>query len=531
MRRTTWAIGVSLACALGTLAQEAPLPPAEASVRTRTSTTPRGGSPDLLSGEWSVEGREPGQVRFVRAGAYRWRYLRGSERGTAWQLGSVVLMRPAAAADSAGFFRRVEEEEWSPEAASPRDALYRWGSGGELVHARGGEARRSGEQLRPAREGGNHLWLLIDGPEAYPAMYAAIARARRSICVQFFSWFDDQTGRRFADALIAKARQGVQVKVLMEAFPQKGGLGWKTGPYLRAGGVDVMLHHKMTEGLKNSFFGFFRRLWNGLRGKKEVRERRGFLNHDHRKLLVVDGREAFTGGMNVGDKYELGTDWHDVHCQVLGPAVTEMEAMFWERWRAAGGKGFGLPPVSPVTSGPYPVQVLENLPGIRLQVTDRYLAEIAAARSEILIENPYFLYDPVVDALKRKAGQGVRTIVIIPSNDLNDEALARDAMFWSQNDIVRAGVQLRKYRDRMCHGKVAVFDRRVSTVGTTNLDRLAMVNNAELNLFVPDARFARVTIQRVFIPDVCGSDAVVVQKLSWWERLKGAVMYSLRRFL
>lgn len=524
MRRTAWLFGVVLAGSVG--AQELPryaAAPREAPVAAEVSS-------DLLSGEWQVEGPRPGRVRFSRAGAMRWRYQREGETGVAWQLGGAVMLRADPPADGAGFHTRLAESHWDPRARG-QDAIYRFQPAGELRQVSGGDPRRAGESLRALRPGGSHLQLLIDGPEAYPQMFAAIARARRSICVQFFSWFDDESGRRFADALIAKARQGVQVKVLMEAFPQKGGLGWKTGPYLRQGGVDVMLHHKMTEGLKNSFTGFFRRLWNGLRGKKETREKRGFLNHDHRKLLVVDGREAFTGGMNVGDKYEQGVEWHDIHCHVLGPAVTEMEAMFWDRWRAAGGKGCALPAVSPVTSGPYPVEVRENLPGIRLDITDRYLREIRAARSEILIENPYFLYDPVVNALKAKAGQGVRTIVIIPSNDLNDEALARDAMFWCQNDIVRAGVQLRKYRDRMCHGKVAVFDRRLATVGTTNLDKLAMENNAELNLFVPDARFSRITIERVFIPDVCGSDPVAVQKVSWWQRLKGAVMYAMRGFL
>lgn len=512
MHRALWAGCLFLAMSAAVVAQEAP-------------------SLDLLTGDWASDVGQP--VRFERAGASRWRYQRQDaagrvERGTAWQLGLTFLLKRDERSGS-GVLSRVDAPR-RPGEAQAGEAYYRF-TGGDLVLARGA-SRRPGERLSRTRAGGNQLELLVDGPEAYPSMHRAIASARRSICVQFFSWFDDQSGQRFADALIARARAGVQVKVLMEAFPQKGGMGWKTGPYLRAGGVDVRLHHTLSEGLKNSFTGFFRRLWNGLRGKKEPpREKRGILNHDHRKLLVVDGREAFTGGMNVGDKYEEGTTWHDIHCRVAGPAVAEMEAMFWDRWRAAGGQGQALPPLGAAQGGPYPVEVLENLPGIRLDITRRFLEEIERARGEILIENPYFLYDPVVNALKRKAGQGVRTIVIVPSNDLNDEALARDAMFWVQNDIVNAGIDLRKYRERMCHGKVAVFDRRVATLGTTNLDMLAMERNAELNLFVPDAGFSRLTIQRVFVPDIAGSDPVRVEKRSWWEKLKGAVMYAIRGIL
>ena len=502
---------------------------------------------DLLSGTWTAREAGGATVRFEPSGPFRWRWERSApgsvERGTAWQLGLSFLLKPAPAPVGPGLLDVVGGVVPGKVAAAREERLYRL-EGQELVLAgwNGRPApvperlcRASASPLPvsdPRVPGGNRLELLIDGPEAYPSMYQAIAAARGSICVQFFSWFDDASGRRYADALIARARSGVQVKVLMEAFPQKGGIGWKTGKHLKQGGVDVKLHHQMTRGLLNSVGGLFRKLWNGLRGKKEPpREKRGFLNHDHRKLLIVDGRVAFTGGMNVGDKYEKGTDWHDIHARVEGPAVEELEALFWDRWRAAGGEDEALPPLGEPARGPYRVEVLENLPGLRLDVTRRYMDEIRAAQEEVLIENPYFLYDPVVNALKDKARAGVRTVVIIPSNDLNDEALARDAMFWCQNDIVRAGVELRKYRDRMCHGKVAVFDRRITTVGTTNLDQLAMERNAEVNLFVPDERFARSTVQRVFAPDIAGSDQVVVQKLGWWQRLKGAVMYSMRRFL
>ena len=141
------------------------------------------------------------------------------------------------------------------------------------------------------------------------------------------------------------------------------------------------------------------------------------------------------------------------------------------------------------------------------------------------------LYDPVVDAVNAKAREGVRTVVIVPSNDLNDEALARDAFLWIQNDMVRSGVELYKYRERMSHGKVAVFDQQQATIGTTNLDAFAMVHNAEVNLWLDDHRFAQDLTQRVFVQDIPNSNRVKVRKLSFWEKVRGRIMYSMRRFL
>jgi cardiolipin synthase len=119
----------------------------------------------------------------------------------------------------------------------------------------------------------------------------------------------------------------------------------------------------------------------------------------------------------------------------------------------------------------------------------------------------------------------------VPSNDLNDEALARDAFLWIQNDMVRAGVELYKYRDRMSHGKVMVIDQQQATIGTTNLDSYAMLYNAEINLWVNDHRFAQDMTQRVWVQDIPNSKRVKVRKLRFWEKVRGRIMFSMRKFL
>src|SRR5690606_8021106 len=115
---------------------------------------------------------------------------------------------------------------------------------------------------------------------AFPVIYEALRRARGQICLQTFSWFDDRAGRELADLLIAKRREGVEVRCLVEAFPQRGGVGWKIGERLRAGGVELIIHHTISEGLKSSVASLGRRLWSavtGLFGRKqqEPREARG----------------------------------------------------------------------------------------------------------------------------------------------------------------------------------------------------------------------------------------------------------------
>jgi cardiolipin synthase len=510
----------------------------------RLQSAPARRSASDLSGTWLLRGDHPrkggyrGEIQFEPLPDGRWAYEKrlGSElpeTGQAELIGRRLFLKEDPS-EATGLAKSLAPDDLITYRA-PQLSVYMPSRGGASLQGRTwqpGSPWSSSETL--TRVGpdahNNDLQLLIDGPEAFPPIYDAIDSAQSSILLQTFSWFDDAAGERMADKLIAKHQEGVTVRLLIEAFPQMW--GWDIGKKLRAAGVPVILHHGLGRGFLNSFKRTFKRTIGRLFGMKPPREKRGFFNHDHRKLIVVDGNVAFTGGMNIGDKYEQGTTWHDVHAKVEGSAVPKLEALFYDRWHAAGGEGEALPAVP---GDPWPgdleVIVEENLPGVTLEVTERYLSEIRGAQRELMIENPYLLYDPVVNALQDKARSGVRTVVILPSNDLNDEALARDAFYWTQNDIVRSGVELYKYRDRMSHGKIAVFDRARMTVGTTNLDMIAMERNAEVNLYVPDEAFALHTIQRVFTPDIAASDRIRVKKLSFWEKVKGFVMHSMRRFL
>lgn len=509
-----------------------------------TPLAPTSALGDRLAGCWRVDGVDAAGQRFTGSLA-----LLSTPRGLCY-----TRRLAGAATDEVGDGRLVggrlflfERQPTSglilhlgapgARAVEPRRASYAAEAVG--VHVLSGRftgsARASGRETLRRADADNALELLVD-TEAFPRIFAALRGARRSIYLQTFSWFDDATGFEVARILAQKKAEGLDVRCLVEAVPQKNGVGWKVGKYLRDQGVDLRLHHGIGGGIVESLksvgrkiTGFFGRLVG--RRPPPPRESRGVLNHDHRKLIVVDGAVGFTGGMNIADKYANARTWHDVHCRVEGSAARRMVDTFFDRWRASGGEGEPAAPLPLAPGGDYPVEVVVNVPGLNLDVTRRYVDEIRRATRSIHLENPYLLYDPVVNGLKARAKAGVDVVAIIPDNDRNDEALVRDAFNWIQNDVVRSGVKLFKYRDRMAHGKVAAFDGRVGTVGSTNLDMFAMERNAELNVFVPDARFCETLERKVFRPDMLNSNRAGVIQLGFWQKLKAGALHAVRSFL
>ncbi|MCO5168306.1 MAG: phosphatidylserine/phosphatidylglycerophosphate/cardiolipin synthase family protein [Planctomycetes bacterium] len=548
----TWAV-------LSAHGQEAglPLPPPRDAAAPSAPATPTAPVLDLPAGfrleanAWRVAGRDAageftGTITFQRRGpryfVYERRVRAGTghddvERGEAAISDGRLYLQATAPDPVAGLRRALAGAPGAGEAAEGRRAVFRLMADGRRFEGRfavPGTPRAGVERLEPiARPGAdNHVTLLVDGPEMFPALRAAIEGAQRTICLQTYIFTDDSTGRWVTRLLVERARAGVKVRVLVDAFGNRmGGLPKE----LRAGGVELILQHTMGQGLKNSVVDLGRGLVDGVRrlfgGQPKPRERRGVLNHDHRKIIVVDSRLGFCGGMNIGREYEF--EWHDVHATVEGSAVATLEALFFDRWRAAGGTGeAGQPLDAPAAApGTMSVDVVEALPGITTAIKDRYLAEIRGARDRVLVECAYFLDDSVIAAMNDAARRRVRTVLIVPGDEGHDVPIVRDAFRWVENDVVRAGVELYKYQGRMVHSKVASFDGRVATVGSSNLDNLALVKLAEANLFVNDVGFTRTLDSRVFAPDMARSIRQGVRKLSWWEKVKSGTLHFFRGVL
>lgn len=506
-----------------------------------------------VGGEWRLQGQGPagealgGRLRLV-PDADGWRYEREVrverdprpllERGRAVLRDGGLLLEadvgPGLVALGAGAAK-----------ADPARARFRPAGAAWLGERRdaAGAGRERLERWEPRRDG-NAVELLIDG-EAFVRMRDAIAAARESIEVQTFQWADDPTGRGIAALLVARARQGVRVRCLVDASSKtvngllkKKDITAGLDRELRAGGVEVIVAHGYLRGAARSVAEAGRGLVDGVRrlfgGSPPARERRGIMNHDHRKLLIVDRAVAFVGGMNIASEYEH--EWHDVQARVEGPAAHAVHALFVDRWNAACRRAdrpmtAGAAPAFERAPGDVRVDVLGTLPGLDASIRDMFLRELAAARRTILIEVAYFLDDRIIAALGAAARRGVRTVVIVPSDEMNDVYLVKEAFAWVHNDVVRSGVELYFYQPRLVHSKLAVFDGQRATVGSSNLDKMALDGIAEANVYVPDARFAREIERRIFEVDLPRCERARERPLPWRRKLVSGTLHAFRGLL
>ncbi|ACY14591.1 phospholipase D/Transphosphatidylase [Haliangium ochraceum DSM 14365] len=326
--------------------------------------------------------------------------------------------------------------------------------------------------LRP----GNQVRVLRGGEEAYPAMLSAISHARRSVCLETYILVVDAVGQRFADLLCERAQAGVAVRLIYDAI---GCLGIPASylERLRSAGVEIVEYHPILP-------------WKA----RFVLSRR-----DHRKILVVDDEIAFTGGINISDHYmpveEGGGGWYDMHCMVRGPVVLDLARLFRRVWVGEGGAPYDAPP-KPLSSrartetmdsgtaaqGPSLARVLYNRKYRRRMVFRRaYLHAINRAERSISIMNAYFLPDRgVCWALRRAVARGVRTRVIVPALEASDVPVVAYAGQHLYGNLVRDGIEVLSWPDRMMHAKTAVVDGLWTSIGSYNFDNVSLEYNLEV---------------------------------------------------
>ena len=368
----------------------------------------------------------------------------------------------------------------------------------------------------------NALTLLHDGAEVFPAMLAAIAEARDEILLEMYWFGSDEVGRRFAAALAAKARAGLRVAVLYDAV---GSLE-TDGSFFRwlvAAGVEV-------------------REFNPVAPWRRRFDLAAINRRDHRKLLVLDGRVGFTGGVNLGDpwapKSEGGGGWRDDMVRVEGPAALTMRAIFAHGWETAGGLFRAMSKLDGAAITALPpegarVRLLANHDfGDARAIRSAYLEQIKHARHNVFITNSYFLPDRVVRrALIRAARRGVDVRVLIPGKiDVPAVAYAAQRML---PRLLRAGVKVYRWGGEILHAKTASVDGCWATVGTYNLDHRSWRYNLEVNLAVSDEGFAA-ALSAKFLEDLEASNEVKSQDLegrSIKARLLEMFFWRFRRLL
>ena len=331
-----------------------------------------------------------------------------------------------------------------------------------------------GSLLGPAILGGNRVTMLLNGDEIFPAMLEAIRSAKKTIAFETYIYWSGQIGDEFAKALAERARAGVKVHVLLDWV----GSGKAKKEYIdemKAAGVEVDKYHPLH--------------WYNLRRVN---------NRTHRKLLIVDGKVGFTGGVGIADKWSGHAQdpdhWRDSHFRLEGPAVAQMQAAFMDNWMKTRSKVLHGEEYFPelAEAGSSSAQVFKSSPGegsesVRLM----YLLSITSARRRILIANSYFVPDDlsvasIADARKR----GVDVELILPGTKIDSE-LTRKASRSRWGDLLEAGVEIYEYRPTMYHCKVMVVDDLWVSVGSTNFDNRSFRLNDEANLNVYDADFAR----------------------------------------
>ncbi|MFT3906375.1 MAG: cardiolipin synthase [Steroidobacteraceae bacterium] len=355
---------------------------------------------------------------------------------------------------------------------------------------------------------GNQVALLIDGPASFGAMRAAIAAAQGSVNLETYIFADDELGRDFAQLLMDKARAGVEVRVIFDAV----------------GSIDTpsqLFDTMRSTGVQIEEYQPFRKVllfpWR-------------FHKRDHRKLLVVDGRVAFTGGMNISATYAssstsrpgpdkgLTEGWRDTQARIEGPAVQQLQAIFFETWVRLGGMVSSDAKYFPLLA-PLGNDVVATVTSTGARQRDEaiystYLAAIRHAQHQLWITQAYFAPPPQMrHALEDAARRGVDVRILLPG--FTDSTAILYASQASYSELLRAGIRLYEMDNALLHAKTALVDDALVIIGSANLDYRSFLHNNEITAAVISDPLAA-QMRRAFQTDLDRSHLINVSE--WRQR-------------
>lgn len=375
---------------------------------------------------------------------------------------------------------------------------------------------------------GNNVELLVDGPATYEAMFAAIESAKDHINMETFIFEDSEVGQRFAQALIAKQKSGVQVNLIYDSV---GSISTPKEFFqlLKDAGVNVLEFNPI----------------NPLKARKGWQ-----VNHrDHRKLLIVDGEIAFVGGINISSVYSSGSfsrrsdrrssddekdesdnknaanqnvpkkdiPWRDTHMRIAGPIVSEFQKLFIATWNSQKGDPLATKNYFPdlISQGKEIVRSIGSTPDEPYnQMYVTLLSAINSAETQIFLTNAYFVPDPqMLVALKEAAGRGVDVRLLLPER--TDSSLVFYASRSYYDELLAAGVKIYERQDALLHAKTGMIDGVWSTIGSTNLDWRSFVNNQEINAVMLGQDFGA-KMQALFEKDLQVSKLITLE--TWRAR-------------
>ena len=374
-----------------------------------------------------------------------------------------------------------------------------------LYESDDGEFRRSlSALLGPQIVEGNKVETLLNGEQIFPSMLAAIRAAKSTITFETYIYWSGSIGREFVDALEERARAGVRVHVLLDWV---GSLKMEQAlvDEMKQAGVQVERFHEPHWSQ-----------WNKLN------------NRTHRKLLVVDGRIGYTGGVGIADHWRGQArnpqEWRDSHFRIEGPVVAQMQSVFLDNWMKVTGDVLHGEPYFPALqpAGDLAAQMFSSSPsGGSESMQLMYLLAITAAKRSIDLANSYFVPDEMtIQTLVDAARRGVKVRVIVPSGHIDSEVV-RKASRGSWGPMLQAGIEIAEFQPTMFHVKGLVVDGMFSSVGSTNFDNRSFRLNDEANLNVLNRDFGAIQ-RRIFDQDWALARRITLaewQARPWTERL------------
>ncbi|MEO6155926.1 MAG: cardiolipin synthase [Thermomonas sp.] len=358
--------------------------------------------------------------------------------------------------------------------------------------------REMGVLLGPAIVPGNKIEDLENGEQIFPAMLEAIRSASKTITFETYIYWSGDVGKQFADALCERARAGVQVKMMIDwAGSMK--LDDELLDQIEKAGIEVQQYRPLK--------------WYNI----------GRLNNrTHRKLLVVDGRLGFTGGVGVADLWaghaQDPEHWRDIHFKIQGPAVAQIQAAFNDNWIKTTGIVLNGEDYFPALqrAGDMDAHLFMASPASGSESMHlMYLMVIAAASKSIDLEAAYFVPDDlIIKALVAARHRGVSVRVIVPGTHIDSETV-RFASKANWGELLLAGVEIQEYQPTMMHNKLLIVDGEMTSVGSTNFDVRSFRLNDEASLNIYDADFAQ-RMTEVFEQDLKPTRAYSYQ--TWKDR-------------
>ena len=379
----------------------------------------------------------------------------------------------------------------------------------------------------------NSVTLLMSGQQKFDDMFKAIRQARSSIHLEYFNFRNDSIASLLFDLLREKRREGVEVRAMFDGFGNDSNnqpLKKYHLTSLRSDSIEIVEYSPIRFPWVNHIYG-----------------------RDHRKIVVIDGSVAYTGGMIVADYYIKGTEqvgeWRDMHCRIEGDAVNQLQAIFLRIWNRTTGQNVSgmkyyrggtltrfseLKPDTTSTAGSKMVGIINREPGVTPKIMRTfYINAINQAQDSIHIINPYFTLIPsVTRAITRAIRRGVKVEIMLSSK--SDIPLTPDCALYQARKLMKRGAEVWLYKPGFHHSKIMMVDGRYCTVGSTNLDARSLKCDFEENAVIIDRATTR-ELDDMFWRDK--QKSFLLTDESWnefrtpWQKFRGWFSHLLQPFL